>query len=604
VAVAITNKARRVVTALRVSLSRGDIQRIRGYLLPWWRTCLLLVPVIAVQTVLGLVPVLLFRSLIGGLEHRSISVGHIALYVLIGLAAAVISALFGVVETFLAMRMAFGVVAAVRRQLFECLLSQPLGFFTRTRAGEVTSRLLNDIGAIEAALNDTLVNAIRAGTGIFVSLFLMFVLAWQITLLTLLAFPLLVFGLRWAGGVSFRANMRVQERLADISAYAVETLGISGLMLVKAFGMEAHVRRRFAAANDELQANQVSAAMSMRWFGVGMAVLQLLGPALIVLLGGDLVLHHQLSLATLLTFLVVTSARFAPDLQNALGSAMTLIQSLAAWGRVFTLLDAPPELAESASAAALSRPAGAIELDAVTFAYPGQVRPALGEVSLAIGAGELVALVGPSGAGKSTLSMLIPRFHDPNQGRVKIDGIDVRDITHASLAATIGLVFQDSFLFHASLRENLLVGRPDATDAQITAALAAANLLEVVRDLPAGLDTPVGERGHHLSGGERQRVAIARVILKDPPVLILDEATSHLDSASERLVQDALSHLFRGRTSLVIAHRLSTVLSADRIIVLDGGHIIEQGTHEQLLERAGMYSHLYALQYSRPDANS
>jgi len=561
--------------------------------------CLLLIPVIVAQAVLGLVPALIFRSLIAGLVNRSIAPGHIAALVGIGLAAGLAGGLFGVAETFLAMRVSFGIVATVRRQLFDCLLSQPIAFFTRTRAGEITSRLLNDIGAIEAALTDTLVSAIRAGTGIFVALVVMFVLDWQLTLLTLLAFPVLALGLRWAAHVTFYSNLRVRERFADLSAYAAETLGISGLMLVKAFGMESHVRRRFAQANDELQLKQVQAAMSTRWFGVAVAVLQLLGPAVIVLIGGDLVLHHQLSLATLLTFMIVASARFAPDLQAALNTATSLIRSNAAWTRVFAMLDAPPELPESTSARDLLRPAGTITFEQVAFSYPGQTRPALDGVSLTIAAGELVALVGPSGAGKSTLSMLIPRFHDPVAGQVTLDGADVRDLTHASLAAAIGLVFQDSFLFHASLRENLLVGRPEATEDELAAALAAAHLTDVVRELPVGLDTIVGERGHHLSGGERQRVAIARVILKDPPVLILDEATSHLDSASERLVQDALSHLFHGRTALVIAHRLSTVLSADRIVVLDGGRIIEQGTHEELLQGGGLYSHLYALQFDR-----
>jgi ATP-binding cassette subfamily B protein len=316
-----------------------------------------------------------------------------------------------------------------------------------------------------------------------------------------------------------------------------------------------------------------------------------------LLAGGYLVSEGELSLGSLLAFSIV-AIRFAGTAQEAAGGALQVAGSLSPWRRIFETLDEPFDVQERAGARALAGVRGAIELDGVRFAYAGQERPALRDVSARIEPGQLAALVGPSGAGKTTFSQLVPRFYDPQAGAVRIDGNDVRELTFASLAQAVGLVLQDTFLFHASLRENLAYGRPDASDDEVLAAAAQANLEGVLAGLPEGLDTVIGERGHRLSGGEKQRVAIARVILKNPQILIFDEATSHLDSVSERLIQDTLAELSRGRTSLVIAHRLSTILAADQILVLDRGEIVERGTHAELVQAGGVYVRLYESQFA------
>jgi ATP-binding cassette, subfamily B, bacterial len=318
-----------------------------------------------------------------------------------------------------------------------------------------------------------------------------------------------------------------------------------------------------------------------------------------MLAGGWLVVRGTTTVGTVFVFATVLTARFGMAAGSLGETQVNLAGSLALFRRIFTVLDHPSEVADAPRARPLARASGAIELERVSFSYPGQVRPALDDLSVRIEPGRLVALVGPSGAGKTTLTTLIPRFYDPQEGHVRIDGHDAREVTLESLRRHIGIVFQDTFLFHASLRDNLLYARPDATEDELVAATDAAHMREFVAALPDGYDTTVGERGHRLSGGEKQRVAIARVILKDPRIVLLDEATSNLDSVSEQLIQAALRPLLAGRTSVVIAHRLSTILAADVILVLDRGRLVERGTHRELLAREGLYATLYEHQFLR-----
>ena len=334
-----------------------------------------------------------------------------------------------------------------------------------------------------------------------------------------------------------------------------------------------------------------------RRFGTLMSVLQTLGPALLILAGGWLVVRGETTVGTVFVFATVLTQRFGMAAGSLGETQVNLVGSLALFRRIFDVLDHPSEVAERPGARELRDARGALALESVIFAYPGQSRPALEEVSARIEPGQLVALVGPSGAGKTTLTTLIPRFYDPQAGRVLVDGQDVSELTLESLRANIGIVFQDTFLFHATIRENLLYARPDASEDELHAAAKAAYMHDFIASLPEGYDTVVGERGHRLSGGEKQRVAIARVILKDPRILLLDEATSNLDSVSEQLIQAALQPLFAGRTSVVIAHRLSTILAADLILVLDQGRLVEQGTHDELLEHGRLYATLYEHQF-------
>jgi ATP-binding cassette subfamily B protein len=337
--------------------------------------------------------------------------------------------------------------------------------------------------------------------------------------------------------------------------------------------------------------------MVARWFRMIIDVLSAMAPALLILAGGYLVVHHDTSIGTVFVFATVLTSRLAQSLNQLANTHVNVTGSMALFRRLFQVIDNPPEIAEAAGAVDVGMVRGTVAFEQVTFAYPGADRPALDDVSFDVAPGQLVALVGPSGAGKTTITSLVPRFYDPQRGAVTIDGHDVRGLTLESLGANLGMVFQDTFLFHASIRENLLYARPDATERQLDSAVRGAHLREFVASLPDGYDTVVGERGHRLSGGEKQRVAIARVILKDPRLLILDEATSHLDTLSEQLIQAALHELFKNRTSLVIAHRLSTVLAADQILVLDEGQIVQRGTHLQLIADDGMYARLYERQF-------
>jgi ATP-binding cassette subfamily B protein len=409
--------------------------------------------------------------------------------------------------------------------------------------------------------------------------------------------PLLAIPMHRAGRRVYTARGATQRKLAELTAYLQEVLGISGALLVKAFGKERAERERFRKTNDELRHLEIRASMIGRRFSTVMRVLQTTGPAMIILAGGWLVIHEGASVGTVFVFATVLTQRFGMAAGSLGETQVNLMGSLALFRRIFTVLDFPCDVADRPGSRALAAADGAIALEHVTFAYPTQATPALQDFSARADPGQLVALVGPSGAGKTTLTTLIPRFYDPQEGRVLLDGHDVHDLTIESLRGHIGIVFQDTFLFHASIRDNLLYARPEATEAEMIAAARAAYVHDFIASLPEGYDTIVGERGHRLSGGEKQRIAIARVILKDPRILLLDEATSNLDSVSEQLIQAALQPLFAGRTSIVIAHRLSTILAADQILVLDHGRLLESGTHGELLEHGGLYATLYQHQF-------
>jgi ATP-binding cassette, subfamily B, bacterial len=402
---------------------------------------------------------------------------------------------------------------------------------------------------------------------------------------------------RRAGRNTYQARLKTQQKLAELTAYLQEVLGISGILLVKAFVKERAERARHSGLNAEVRRLEIHTAMVARWFRMVIDVMQASAPALLILAGGYLVVNHDTSIGTVFVFATVLTARLGQSLNQLANTHVNVTGSMALFRRLFQVIDNPPEIEDAAGAVELEAVRGAIRFERVTFSYAGSDRPALRDVTFDVQPGQLVALVGPSGAGKTTVTSLVPRFYDPQVGAITIDGHDLRDVTLPSLGENLGIVFQDTFLFHASIRENLLYARPDATEAMLTAAVRDAHLDEFIRSLPDGYETIVGERGHRLSGGEKQRVAIARVILKDPRILILDEATSHLDTLSEQLIQAALRELFKNRTSLVIAHRLSTVLAADQILVMNDGRIVERGRHRELVEQGGLYATLYERQF-------
>ncbi len=576
---------------------RRMMARVLSYFRPYWRPGLLVVACIAIQAVLGLAPAVVFKSLIDTLARPHPSFAHVGLLVAAGIGAALAGGLTGVGEAYLSTRISQGIVATLRRELFGRLLDQPVGFFTDRKAGDLLSRINTDIDGVEDVVTDTVFGLVSSVLVTVATLALMLRFSWQLTLAVLVMIPLVALPARRAGRATYQARARTQSLRGQMTGYLQETLGISGIMLVKAFGREPDERQRFAAINAELRNLEVRQNLIGQWFGMLMSALQTAGPALMILFGGWLVITGRASVGTVFVFATVLGQRLAGAVTTLASMHVNITGSLALFRRLFTYIDRVPEIADNPGARELGPVTGAILLDQVTFSYPGAARPAVADLTVHIEPGQLAALVGPTGAGKTTITGLVARFHDPQHGRILIDGTDLREVTRASLARQLGIVFQDTFLFHASIAENLRYARPGASDAELASAAEAAHLHEFVCALPDGYGTVVGERGHRLSGGEKQRLAIARVILREPRIVILDEATSHLDSVSEHHVQAALAVLLRGRTALVIAHRLSTILAADTIIVIDQGRLVDQGTHPVLLARGGLYAELYHRQF-------
>ncbi|HLT46957.1 MAG TPA: ABC transporter transmembrane domain-containing protein [Rubricoccaceae bacterium] len=486
------------------------------------------------------------------------------------------------------------VVADLRQRLYAHLHRLGLRFFADTRTGEITSRLTNDVAKVQTAVTDDIEQALTLALTLTGSAALMLALNWRLALAVFLVVPPVALASRYVGGVVRRLSREIQDRLAETTAVAEEAIG--AVRVVQAFGREEHEVGRYGAAVEELfgASRRRAIITAAFWNSVGLLFLgALVG---IFWFGGREVLAGRLTAGDLVAFIF-----YAFNIARSVGGASRLYASFngaaGASERIFELLDTPPEIVDAPGARPLPRPIrGAVAFEGVTFGYePG--RPVLRDVSFTVEPGQTVALVGPSGAGKTTLLNLVPRFYAPDAGAVRLDGHDLRDLTVASVRAAISVVAQDVQLFGASLAENIRYGRLDATDAEVEAAARAANIHDFIASLPEGYATTVGERGVKLSGGQRQRVAIARAVLKDPAVLLLDEATSALDAESERAVQEALYRLAQGRTTFVIAHRLATVRRADRILVLDGGRVVEDGTHEALTARGGLYARLAALQF-------
>jgi ATP-binding cassette subfamily B protein len=572
-------------------------KRVFGYFRPYWRRGLGAIGCLAAGAAIGLVPALVTKGVIDALAHPSEKYSELVRLILLGVAASLLGGLIGVAESWFSATISQNIMHDLRQQLFGRLVRQSVGFFTRSRTGDVMSRIGNDVNAVEDVVADTILGLVWNLFVIPSTLVLMLLLDWRLTVAALALLPLALLPSRRIGRVTYQARKQTQAHLGKMTAYLQEVLGISGILLVKAFVTQRRERARFGELNRELRRLQLRQEMIGRWFYMLMDVLQTAGPAVLWLYGGWLVFQGQATVGTVVTFIVVLAGRLGGAIGQLGSLHVNVTGSLALFNRIFTLLDLPAEITDRHGARPLQRARGAVGFDRVSFAYAPGLRPALAEVSFRVEPGQLVALVGPTGAGKSTAMTLVPRFHDPVSGRVVVDGHDVRELTLESLGSHIGIVFQDTFLFHASIADNLRYARPDATDQELVAAATAANLHHFIASLPDGYDTIVGERGHRLSGGEKQRVAIARVILKDPRILLLDEATSHLDTVSEQLIQAALKPLFAGRTTIAIAHRLSTVLAADQILVLDHGRLVEQGTHPELLAVGGLYAELYQRQF-------
>ena len=584
-----------------VKLEWPLLKRVFSYFIPYWRLALVVLACIGTAAALGLVPALVTQRLINYLTGRHGQFGFIALLIGLLVGSSLLGGLIGVVQSYFSNRISQSIMFDLRNQLFDRVLKQSMAFFTATRTGHVMSRLSNDVNGVQSVVSDTIFSLVNNVVILASTVVLMFVLDWKLTIAALLVLPAFLLPTRQVGKATFQARKATQGKLSEMTAYMQETLGISGMQLVKAFVRQTAETVRFRKLNDELRLLNIRQSMIGRWFFMLMGVLGTAGPAVLWLFGGYLVVTGQESLGTVVTFATVLLGRLYGPVGSLANLQVNVVGSLALFQRIFEYMDLPVVIDQKADGVHLDQARGQVEFDQVTFRYGTNDRPALKDVSFKIEPGQLAALVGPTGAGKTTITNLLPRFYDPQLGAVRLDGYDVRDLTLESLGRQVGMVFQDTFLFHASIRDNLIYARPDATEPEMVAAAKAAYIHDFIASLPEGYDTVVGERGHRLSGGEKQRVAIARVILKDPRVLILDEATSNLDSESEHLIQVALRPLFEGRTSLVIAHRLSTILAADVILVIDHGEVVEQGRHADLLQQGGLYARLYHRQFEAAD---
>jgi ATP-binding cassette, subfamily B, bacterial len=590
------------------------LRRVGGLFRPYRGRLVLIAVSIVVASGLGVVtPFLTQRTFDDALfVPGGPQLGLLTFLVAMQIVIPLVSSLIGVLQTYLTTVLGNRVMADLRDRLFEHLQAMDLAFFTSTKTGAIQSRLQNDVGGVQSVLTTTASSILSNVVTVTASLIAMLLLSWQLTLVALALLPVFIVLQIRVGRVRRQLAARTQASLSDMTAITQETLSVSGILLAKVFNRQATEISRYRAENERQVDLQVRQTMTGQSFFALVQTFFGVTPAIVYLVAGVMLSRGTPITAGTIVAFTTLQARLLFPVVSLLRVSLDVQTSLALFQRIFEYLDLVPAITDRPGARVLDphEVRGAVAMQHVWFRYPGQggsdgerlpddapAAWALRDVSLAVAPGQLAALVGPSGAGKTTLSYLVPRLYDVQRGAVMLDGNDVRDVTLASLAEVVGMVTQDTYLFHATVRENLRYARQDATDAELEAAARAANIHDRIMSFDEGYDTVVGERGYRLSGGEKQRLAIARVLLKDPKVLILDEATSALDTTSERLVQEALETVMHNRTTIAIAHRLSTILGADLILVVDEGRIVERGTHQQLLELDGLYARLYSEQF-------
>jgi ATP-binding cassette subfamily B protein len=595
-------------------VERALVRRVLRTARPYRRLLVGFLAAVVAAALVGVVPPLLLRAL---LEDAVPDGDRTLVFVLAG--AAVLLALadagLSLLQRWLSARIGEGLIFDLRTTLFDHVQRLPLAFFTRTQTGALMSRLNNDVIGAQQAVTNTLGTVVSNVITLVVTLTTMLVLEWRLTLLTLFVLPAFVIPARRIGRRLQGITREGMQLNAEMNSTVAERFNVAGALVVKLFGDHDRERSGFATRAGRVRDIGITSAMYSRLLFVGMGLVSAVGLAVIYALGGNLAIDGTIGVGTVAAFVLYAQRVYVP-LTQLTNARVDVLTALVAFDRVFEVLDFEPSIRNRPGAVALVAPRGELAFEHVWFRHPpgsssslasleeGLTGPEstepsawiLRDVSFRVRPGELVALVGPSGAGKTTTAMLVPRVHEVTEGRVTFDGHDVRDLTLESLRGAVGMVMQDPHLFHETIAANLRYSRPDATDAELVEACRAARIHDLIAELPDGYATVVGDRGYRLSGGEKQRLAIARMLLKDPAVVILDEATSHLDAESELLIQRALATALEGRTALVIAHRLSTIVAADRIVAIEGGEVAEEGSHAELLASGGLYADLYGTQ--------